>query len=99
MSPEDIKAARDELGMTIASFAFWLGLEGAHGRTLVREMETGKRSASGPINRAIKLALALKGVLDADPDEQERRTAVDRAMEALGHRSEPERGHSIGIRP
>lgn len=62
MSPDAIKAAREEMGMTIASFAFWLGLEGAHGRTTVREMESGKRSASGPIRRAIKEGLDLHRV-------------------------------------
>jgi hypothetical protein len=68
VSPDAIKAAREEMGMTIASFAFWLGLEGAHGRTAVREMETGKRSASGPIRRAIKAGLDLHRVRAAIED-------------------------------
>lgn len=57
MSPEDLRAAREALGMSTTEFAEWLGLDGAHGRTAIREMESGKRSISGPIRRALTLAL------------------------------------------
>lgn len=100
MTGPEISAARARLGMTLASFAFWLGLEGENGRRKIRSYESGKESPSGPIRRAISLALALKRLMAADlslPNGgSEWDAAMDQAEAALGQRREPALGHRAG---
>lgn len=98
MTGDQVKAARNELGMTLASFAFWLGLEGENGRRRIRAWESGKEPITGPAERAIKLALALHRLRNANPGENGWDDAMDEAEAALGRRSKPALGHSAGPR-
>lgn len=45
--------------MSISELAEWLGLAGENGRTMIREMESGKRQISGPIRRAMWIGLKI----------------------------------------
>lgn len=60
MTPETFKAARHELMLSVTQMAERLRLAMPHGRTAVREMETGKRPISGPVSVAIELMLKEK---------------------------------------
>lgn len=81
MSPAEIKSAREAMGMTIASFAFWLGLEGENGRRKIRAFESGKENPSAPIRRAIQLGLELARIRAVLADH--RAGAIEGAEEAL----------------
>lgn len=54
MMPEEIKAIRLRAGLSARGLAETLGLSGTDGR-YVRMMETGERSASGPIVRMLEM--------------------------------------------
>ena len=56
MKGNDIKAAREAMGLSISEFADRLGLAGANAADYVRQMENGSREISGPIAR---LTMAL----------------------------------------
>jgi len=83
MAPDEIKAARHALGMSVSEMADWLGYEGANARDSIRDMEQGRKPVSGPVARALRLAIALKNMIEADPDESEWREAVQQAETAL----------------
>lgn len=57
MSPEEVKAARLELGLTQAELAERLRLSGANAGDTVRSWESGKRPISGPAQVAIEYML------------------------------------------
>lgn len=59
MSPDEFKAARHALGMSVADLADWLGFEGPNARDQIRQMEKGAKPISGPIERAMRLGLRL----------------------------------------
>lgn len=60
MTPDEVKAARLELGMTQAELASALELAGANGKDTVRSWESGKREISGPSRVALRLMLERK---------------------------------------
>ena len=57
MTGEDLAQARRDLGLSVTDLAERLRLELPNGRTMVREMESGKRPISGPIGVAVELML------------------------------------------
>lgn len=57
-APEDIKAARAELGLTQSGLAEALELANADSAT-VRSWENGRRNPSGPVRVALRLMLEL----------------------------------------
>lgn len=59
MTPEEVKAARQKLGMTQTGMAVALELSGADSAT-VRSWENGRRTPSGPVRVAIKLMLRIQ---------------------------------------
>jgi len=61
MTPEDIKAAREALGLTQWELADALELEGNYGKDTVRNWERGKRPITGPARVALRLMVAAKG--------------------------------------
>jgi transcriptional regulator with XRE-family HTH domain len=58
MQPDEIKAARHALGLTVTEMAERLRLQMPNGRTTVRQWENGDREISGPAAAAIELMLA-----------------------------------------
>ena len=61
MRPEEVKAARLELGLTQAQLAAALGLNATYGKDTVRSWESGRRPISGPAQVAISLMLKEQG--------------------------------------
>ena len=59
MSPDEIKAARQELGLTQRAMAEALALSNGDSAT-VRSWENGRRNPSGPVCTAIRLMLLLQ---------------------------------------
>lgn len=57
MSPEDVRTARQRLGLTQAELAERLRLAAATGKDTVRAWESGKRSITGPAQVAIEFML------------------------------------------
>ena len=57
MTPDEIKAARETLGLTQWELADALELEGSYGKDTVRNWERGKRPISGPARVALRLML------------------------------------------
>lgn len=100
MRPEQIQAAREAMGMTISGFAFWLGLEGEHGRRKVRALESGKEAPTGPIRRAIKLGRMLARIREVLADQasgllDSREDAIEEIERILGS-DEPGQTHTAG---
>ena len=58
MNGTELKAARKELGWSLADMADALRLSEASGRDSIRKMESGKINISGPISVAIEAFLA-----------------------------------------
>lgn len=58
MNGSELKAARKELGWSLADMADALRLSEASGRDSIRKMESGKINISGPISVAIEAFLA-----------------------------------------
>ena len=58
MNGAELKAARKELGWSLADMADALRLSEASGRDSIRKMESGKINISGPISVAIEAFLA-----------------------------------------
>lgn len=58
MTPEDIKSARKQLGLTQAELAAWLELSGKYAARTVRSWEAGEKPISGPARVAIRAFLA-----------------------------------------
>lgn len=56
----NLGAARHELGLSVTDLARALRLDLPNGRTFVREMESGKRPVSGPVQAAVELMLKEK---------------------------------------
>jgi len=67
MTPDAIKAARHELGMTQAGLAAALELHPDNGARTVRNWEQGKIAITGPARVAIRLMLALKRAFPGEP--------------------------------
>jgi DNA-binding transcriptional regulator YiaG len=61
MHPDDVRNARQSLGLTQSEFASLLELEGKYGKDTVRSWESGKRPISGPARVAIRLLLERGG--------------------------------------
>lgn len=57
MKPEDVKAARLQLGMTQPQFADALGLVGDDAVRTVRRWEAGERAIGGPAAQCIRYLL------------------------------------------
>ena len=58
MNGSELKAARKELGWSLADMADALRLSEASGRDSIRKMESGKINISGPISVAVEAFLA-----------------------------------------
>ena len=58
MNGTELKAARKELGWSLADMAEALRLSEASGRDSIRKMESGKINISGPISVAVEAFLA-----------------------------------------
>lgn len=58
MNGAELKAARKELGWSLADMADALRLSEASGRDSIRKMESGKINISGPISVAVEAFLA-----------------------------------------
>lgn len=58
MNATELKAARKELGWSLADMADALRLSEASGRDSIRKMESGKINISGPISVAVEAFLA-----------------------------------------
>lgn len=56
LTPDEVKAARAQLGLTQAAFGEKLGV----GKDVVRDWERDKRACPGPASRLIRLVLALQ---------------------------------------
>lgn len=63
MEPNDVKDARQALGMTQQQLADALGLTGPYAKDTVRNWESGKRPISGPAATCIRYLLKF-GLLD-----------------------------------
>ena len=61
MTPDEIKAARHDLGLTQSGLAAELELANADSAT-VRSWESGRRVPSGPVRVAIRLMLEIKAL-------------------------------------
>ena len=56
LTPDEVREARQTLGLTLTEMAELLGLANSDPRT-VRSWETGRREISGPCSAAIRLAV------------------------------------------
>lgn len=70
MNGEELKAARKELGWSLADMADALRLSETSGRDSIRKMESGKINISGPISVAVEAFLA--GYIPEDYYDDER---------------------------
>lgn len=68
MSPEEFKAARKQLGLTVRDMAAALRLSEANGYRTVRRMESGEIEVSGPISVAVEAMLSGYVWIDEDGD-------------------------------
>jgi cytoskeletal protein RodZ len=57
MTGNDLRDARQTLGLSLTEMAERLRLALPNGRTMLREMESGKRDVSGPISVAVEMML------------------------------------------
>jgi DNA-binding transcriptional regulator YiaG len=57
MKPDEIKAARLQLGMTQAQLAAALGLDGATAKDTFRQWESGRRPISGTAAQCLRYLL------------------------------------------
>lgn len=57
MTGNALRETREQLGLSITEMAQRLRLALPNGRTMLREMESGKRDVSGPISVAVELML------------------------------------------
>lgn len=78
MQPEEFKAARYKLNLSVTELADALRLSPTTGATTVREWERGKRPVSGPAAVAIELMIAERRQQDAF---EAFRAGVDQAAE------------------
>jgi DNA-binding transcriptional regulator YiaG len=60
--PDEIRRARQALGMTQSELAKALDLEGAWGKDTVRSWESGKRGITGPVRVALRFMLEKAGI-------------------------------------
>lgn len=63
MIAEDVRAARQKLGLTQEGLADALLLTGPYGKDTVRSWESGRRPISGPAQVAIALMVKLREML------------------------------------
>lgn len=56
----DLTAARHTLGLSVTELAERLKLDMPNGRTFVRDMESGRKPISGPVEAAVELMLAAR---------------------------------------
>ena len=70
MNGTELKAARKELGWSLADMAGALRLSETSGRDSIRKMESGKINISGPISVAVEAFLA--GYIPEDYYDDER---------------------------
>lgn len=61
MTGQDLHDARQALGLSLTEMAERLRLQLPNGRTMLREMESGKRDVSGPISVAVEMMLEQDG--------------------------------------
>jgi cytoskeletal protein RodZ len=57
MTGDNLRDARQTLGLSLTEMAERLRLALPNGRTMLREMESGKRDVSGPISVAVEMML------------------------------------------
>lgn len=57
MQPDQVKGARERLGLTQRELAARLHLAEPYGKDVVRSWETGRRPISGPAQAALELML------------------------------------------
>lgn len=62
MTADEVREARDALGMTNRQLASCLGLDGEHAERTVRRWVHGQVPITGPAATAIQLMLRLKGL-------------------------------------
>ena len=55
MTGDELRDARQRLGLSLTEMAERLRLALPNGRTMLREMESGKRDVSGPISVAVEM--------------------------------------------
>lgn len=58
MTPQQLRAARIKLGLTLTEFAILLGYEGAQARGQMHNLETGKRDLRPAQRRLVEAYLA-----------------------------------------
>ena len=68
--PDEVKAAREALGMTQLELADALRLDRPYGKDVVRSWETGRRPITGPAQVAILLMLR-HGPLDQSTEKRD----------------------------
>jgi transcriptional regulator with XRE-family HTH domain len=64
MNPDQIKAARKALGLTLEQLATMLGYQGAQRRQMMHDLETGRRPLREPQRRLLEAY--LEGYRPAD---------------------------------
>lgn len=64
MTPEQVKDARLQLGMTQAQLAHALGLVGDTAKDTVRQWESGRRPISGPAAQCLRYLLKYGPLTD-----------------------------------
>jgi len=62
MTPQEVRAARHALGLTLVQLGELLELEGGYAGDTVRSWENGRRPISGPARVAIRLLLERAGL-------------------------------------
>jgi DNA-binding transcriptional MerR regulator len=74
LTPEQIKAARLKLGLSLRGLAELLLLSPEHGQDRVFDWEEGTRQITGPASQAIRFALAIMKI-EAPPERPKDRPA------------------------
>lgn len=69
MSPEEIKQARRELGLSLVEMGTLLGYTGANVRSMMDDLETGRRPVREPQRRLVEAYLS--GYRPSDFPEKE----------------------------
>lgn len=64
MTSDQVKAARQLLGMTQAQLAAALGLEGATAKDTVRQWESGRRPIGGPAAQCLRYLVKFGPLAD-----------------------------------
>lgn len=85
MTPDELKAAREALELSLEQLAERLRLAG-NGATALREMERGKRPISGPIGVAVELLVELEATLEDERGDPARARKLFALLDGPGRR-------------